>query len=141
MGGVKKAWDDNMENLKGLESGGSLSMIVKATQTYGDIDSGEDFAQFKPGITDIPVRTTIFKSLFNTIPLSTETLKYTEQDTVVRNAQNVAKCAEVTSTTKETLIVRTIETKVIQDTLDFCRMFIADFAFMQSRINKLLNDS
>ncbi len=139
---LKKAWDDNLEELKGLQKGETIGFEVsKAEQTYGDINAGLDFAQFKPGITDIPVRKPIFRSLFPVIPLSTEFLKYAEQDTVVRDAQNVAKCSPVTSTTKETIIVRSIETKVIQDEIDFCTMFIADYPFMQSRVNKLLNES
>lgn len=138
---LKAAFDSKLEEFKTLKSGGSSELLIKASQTYGDIDAGLDFAQFKPGITDIPVRNVIFKSLFNSIPLSTEFLKYTEQETVLRDAQNVAKCAEVTSTTKETIKVSSIETKVVQDTIDFCRTFIEDYSFMSERINKLLNQS
>lgn len=138
---MKIAWDESVEEFKELKGGQSAGFVFKASQTYGDINSGLDFAQFKPGITDIPVRKPVFKTMFATIPISQESLKYTEQNTVVRDAQNVAKCAEVTSTTKETLVVNNIDTKVVQDTIDFCRMFVSDFDFMSSRINKLLNES
>ena len=138
---IKKEWDKNLTELKDLSSGRSISIELKAEQTYGDIDAGIDFATMKPGITDKPVRRPIFKALFNTIPIPGEFLEYTEQNTVVRNAQNVAKCAEVISTTKETLVVNSITTKVIQDTIDFCRKFVSDFKFMESRIRKLLEQS
>lgn len=138
---MRKSWDEKADELKDLGSGQSLSITLKAEQTYGDIADGIDFAQMKPGITDAPVRKPVFKSLFPVIPIQTEFLEYTEQNTVVRDAQNVAKCSEVISTTKETLVVNSISTKVIQDTIDFCRMFVSDYAFMASRIRKLLEQS
>ena len=141
---LKKAFDDKEEEFKqALQRNRSTVgfTIDKAEQTYGDITDGEDFAQMRTGITDIPVRRPRVRNLFSTIPLSTEFYKYVEQETVIRDAQNVAKCTEVTSTTKETLIVRDMTTKVIQDQIDFCRMFVDDYPFMRSRINKLLNES
>jgi len=139
---LKAAWDNQLTAIKDAhDSKKNVDLVVKAEQTYGDITTGLDFAAMKPGITDIPVRSPRIRELFGTIPLSTEFLKYTEQDTVVRDAQNVAKCAAVTSTTKETLKVSSIETKVIKDQIDFCRLFIADYPFMESRINKLINES
>lgn len=139
---MKAKWDENVSELKGFTNqNASFEFELKAEQTYGDITSGSDFAQMKPGITDIPVRKSVFRSLFRTLPLSTEVLKYTEQATVVRDAQNVAECAAVTSTTKETLTVSEITTKVIQDEIDFCSMFISDYPFMESRVRKLLEES
>jgi len=139
---MKAAWDEKVDAIKEAhDSKKNIDITVKATQTYGDIDAGLDFAQMKPGVNDLPVRRPLIRDLFSTIPLSTEFLKYTEQDTVVRNAQNVAKCAAVTSTTKETLKVSSIETKVIKDQIDFCRLFINDYPFMESRINRLINQS
>ena len=139
---MKAAWDSNLSKIQEAhDSKKNIDLTVKATQTYGDIDAGLDFATMKPGVTDIPVRAPKIRDLFNTIPLATEFLKFTEQDTVVRDAQNVAKCAAVTSTTKEELIVSSIETKVIKDQIDFCRLFIADYPFMESRINRLINQS
>lgn len=139
---MKAAWDKKLDAIKDAHNDKkNVEITVKATQTYGDIDAGLDFAQMKPGVNDLPVRRPLIRDLFSTIPLSAEFLKYTEQDTVVRDAQNVAKCAAVTSTTKETLKVSSIETKVIKDQIDFCRLFIADYPFMESRINRLINQS
>ena len=141
---LKEAFDAKKEEFESAlaQNKSTVSMVVeKATQTYGDITDGEDFAQMRPGVTDSPVRRPRVRSLFSTIPLQTEFYKYVEQETVIRDAQNVAKCAAVVSTTKETLIVRDMHTKVIKDMIDFCRLFISDYPFMQSRINKLLNES
>lgn len=139
---MKAAWDSKLADIKKAhDEKKNIEITVKATQTFGDIDAGLDFAQMKPGITDVPVRRPIIRDLFGTIPMSTEFLKYTEQNTVVRDAQNVAKCAAITSNTKETLVVNDISTKVIKDQIDFCRLFIDDYPFMESRINKLINQS
>lgn len=141
---LKSIFDDKAEEIKeGLTAKrASVNMIVeKATATYGDITSGSDFAQMRPGVTDQPVRMPRLRSLFSTIPLTTEVYKYADQETVVRDAQNVAVCAPVTSTTKETLQIRQMTTKAVKDTMDFCRHFVEDYPFMQSRINKLINES
>lgn len=140
---LKSAWDDGEDGLKAAIKGRNTfeMCISKASQTYGDIDSGLDFAQVRSGIIDLVVRRPKIRDLFSSVPLNTEFYKFTEQETVVRDAQNVAKCAAVTSTTKETIKVSSIETKVVKDMMDFCRMFVDDYPFMQSRINKLLNES
>jgi len=139
---MKAAWDSKLDAIKEAhDDKKNITVEIKATQTFGDITEGEDLAQMKPGITDIPTRRPNIRNLFGTIPMTTEFLKFTEQDTVVRDAQNVAKCAAVVSTTKETIIISDISTKVIKDQIDFCRLFIADYPFMESRINKLINDS
>ena len=122
---------------------GSMSIVLdsKATQTYGDIDSGEDFAQFRAGIIDKPKRQPVFRSLFRSTPLSTQFLRYTEQDSVARDAQNVANCTAVTSSTKETLKTSVIEPVKIKDIITGCSDFINDFPFMEARMRMLLSDS
>jgi len=139
---LKAAFDGKITELKGFnDNKGSVEIVVKATQTYGDINDGEDFAQRKPGILDEPVRMPKIRELFTSLPLSTEFLEYAEQSSVVRDAQNVAKCAPVTSTTKEEITINTITTKVIKDKIDFCRLFVADYPFMRTRIDRLINQS
>lgn len=139
---LKAVWDANFDKLKaGNDKGESVRLAIKATQSYGDINSGLDFAQMRQGIVDIPVRMPKLRTLFRALPLSTEFLKYTEQNTVVRDAKNVAVCSAVATNTKETIIVRSIGVEVIKDMIDFCRTFINDYPFMQSRIELLLNTS
>lgn len=139
---LKIAFDAKESELKGFNTNkGSVEIVVKATQTYGDITDGEDFAQMKPGILDIPVRMPKIRQLFTSLPLRTEFLEYAEQDTVVRDAKNVAKCAPAVTDTKETVVVNQITTKVVKDQIDFCRLFVADYPFMRSRIDRLINQS
>jgi len=142
---LKNAWDEKVSQIKGALNGEvpTVKMIIdtKATQTYGDITEGSDLWDVRPGIIDKPVRQPRIKSLFPNTPVTGEGLKFVEQDTVVRDAQNVAKCAAPTSNTKETLIVRSIETKMIKDVIKFCRTFVSDYPFMESRIRRLLTES
>jgi len=142
---LKSAWDEGVTDsiAKSLEDNGNkkVKFEFKASQSYGDITNGSDFAQMKPGITDIPVRMPRIRNLFGVIPVSTEYFKYTEQETVVRDAFNVAKCATKASNTKETLKVSTIQTEVVKDVVEFCRAFVSDYPFMESRIRRLLDQS
>ena len=139
---LKKAFDKNLDKIKAMSSGSLVNLeITKGTQDYGDIDSGLDFAQMRAGVTDIPVRQPLFRSLFSTIPLSTEFYKYVEQETVVRDAKNVAKCEAVSTNTKETLKVNNITTTKIKDMIMFCIDFVDDYGFMESRIRQLLLSS
>ncbi len=149
-GALRKAFDEVKEKLvaikdrsrkEGFQFVVDLTKAV-VTQTYGDIDAGSDFAQMRPGVIDQPVRRPRFRDLFGSIPLSTEVYKYVEQDSVVRDAQNVANCTAITtSLTKETLLVSSIEPVKVKDMIKACIDFLDDYAFMQSRINKLLNQS
>ena len=142
---VKEAWDSATKDdaiVKALASKTGVQFTIdKAEQTYGDINAGSDFAQMRAGVIDKPVRSPKIRSIFPNVPVSTEFYKYVEQNTVIRDAQNVAKCAAVTSTTKETLVVNSIETKVVKDMIEFCRTFVSDYPFMRSRIDKLINQS
>ena len=123
---------------KGKET---VSFEVKATSSYGDIDAGVDFAPMRPGITDLPKKATVFLDMFSRIPFTGEFYKYAEQETVVRNAQNVATCSPVTSGTKETIKTQNIATKKVKDTLKFCSDYANDYPFVEGRLNTLISDS
>ena len=142
---IKAAYDTNLEALKtgATKSGRStVEMHIQKIANYGDIDSGLDFAQMRTGVTDIPVRAPRIRSLFRSLPVQTEFYKYTEQLTVVRDAQNVAsQTSPATKNTKETLKVNNIQTQIIKDIIPFCRDFVGDYPFMMSRIDMLLNSS
>jgi len=139
---LKTQFDKSLNSIKSMGSGSLVDLVVnKGIQDYGDIDSGLDFAQMRPGVTDIPVRQPRFRSLFATIPVRTEFYKYTEQKTVVRDAQMAGKCEAVSTGTKQELEVSSIETTKVKDMIEFCIQFVSDYSFMQSRIRKLLLDS
>lgn len=142
--GSKEKYNDSKQHpvYKAFAKGKQFIMqINKATQSYGDITPAEDLAQMRQGISDIPVRKPVFRSLFRTTPLSTEFYKYMRQNTVVRDAQNVAVCSPVVSNTKETVVIENIGVKKVKDIIDFCLDFISDYPFMQSRIRRLIDQS
>ena len=126
---------------KKADNAKSVKFEVKTTATYGDIDSGLDFAPMRSGITDIPKKKTVFVDLFRRINFSGEFYKYAEQETVTRSAGNVATCTAVTSTTGETIKTQNITTKKIKDTLKFCSDYANDYSFVQGRLQTLINDS
>ena len=95
----------------------------------------------RPGITDLVKKQTRFIDLFKKTPFNGEFYKYAEQETVVRNAQNVAVCSPVTSNTKETIITKNIITKKIKDVLKFCSDYANDYSFVEGRLRTLINDS
>ena len=143
----KSVLDVITEKKEGLESiskknrDASIDFSVKATSTYGDIDAGLDFAPMRPGITDLVKKQTRFIDLFKKTPFNGEFYKYAEQETVVRNAKNVAVCSPVTSNTKETIITKNIITKKIKDVLKFCSDYANDYSFVEGRLRTLINDS
>lgn len=130
-----------LDSLASKSSKDRVEFEVKATATYGDIDSGLDFAPMRSGITDIPKKKTVFVDLFRRINFGGEFYKYAEQETVTRDAQNVAVCSPVTSTTGERIKTQNISTKKIKDTLKFCSDYANDYSFVQGRLQTLINDS
>ncbi len=141
---LEKVLGEKSEALDALAKKSSKNRVefeVKTTATYGDIDSGLDFAPMRQGITDIPKKNTVFIDLFRRINFNGEFYKYAEQDAVIRDAQNVATCTAVTSLTGETIQTQNITTKKIKDTLKFCSDYANDYPFVQGRLQTLINDS
>ena len=86
-------------------------------------------------------KNTVFLNLFSRISFNGEFYKYAEQETVVRDASNVAVCASVTSNTTETIKTQNITTKKVKDTLKFCSDYANDYPFVEGRLRTLINDS
>ncbi len=142
--GVEKQLEEKSEELNALAKKSGRKMVeldVKATANYGDVDAGLDFAPMRSGITDIVKKQTSFINLFRRINFNGEFYKYAEQETVTRDAQNVATCTAVTSTTGETIKTQNITTKKIKDILKFCSDYANDYSFVQGRLTTLINDS
>ena len=129
---------EGLESLAKKSSKNRVEFEVKATADYGDIDAGLDFAPMRSGITDIVKKQPVFVNLFPRINFQGEFYKYAEQETVTRNAQNVATCTAVTSTTGETIKTQNISTKKIKDTLKFCSDYANDYGFVQGRLQALI---
>ena len=142
--GLEKQLEEKADELNALAKKSGRKMVeldVKATANYGDVDAGLDFAPMRSGITDIPKKQTAFINMFRRINFNGEFYKYAEQETVTRDAQNVATCTAVTSNTGETIKTQNITTKKIKDILKFCSDYANDYSFVQGRLTTLINDS
>lgn len=143
-GGLDEVFEKNAEGLKALSLKSNGANPVKfdvKVSTYGDIDSGLDFAPMRSGITDIPKKKTVFVDLFSRINYNGEFFKYAEQETVARAAGNVATCTVAPGESSETIKTQNISTKKIKDTLKFCSDYANDYPFVQGRLQALINDS
>ena len=132
---------DILETLVKKNREATIDLQVKATSTYGDIDSGLDFAPMTPGITDQVKKQTKFINLFRRTPFNGEFYKYAEQQTVTRDAENVAVCAPKTSLTTEEIVTKNIITKKIKDVIKWCSDYANDYGFVEGRLRTLINDS
>lgn len=142
---LRKSLEEKKDVLDAIASKKSrearVDLEIKATQSYGDIDAGLDFAPMRPGITDLPKKQTNFLNLFRRVPFNGEFYKYAEQETVIRDAQNVAVCSPVTSNTKETIKSKNLIIKKIKDIIKYCIDYANDYDFVESRIRTLITDS
>jgi len=128
------------------KSGKSLVIEHKGnaqTETSTDITSRNFYAEWhEPGVIgQIPVRKPFLRELFKNRTAGTEYLKYTDQNTVVRDAQNVALCATSTGNTKATWIVRTMQIQKVRDFIDICNDMMSDYLFVAGEVQNLLDSS
>lgn len=143
---IKAALTAKADLIKKMKSEKSGSFIIevdiaKATQGASDIDSGTDFAMMMPGIGKIPHRRTYIKDRIRIIPTNTEYIKYLDQETVVRDAKNVAACGTTTHNTKLTWKVRTVQQQKVRDFVHICLDMMDDYDFVQGEIRNLLDTS
>lgn len=113
------------------------------SQTHGDIVNTSDFADMREGVINKPKRSLDrVQNLFSRIPITKDVYKYAEQTAVVRDGQNVTYNAVPSSTnTAETLTVASIEPKIVKALMDVSTDLIKDFAYMQGRSEKLVNEA
>lgn len=120
---------------------GKVSLSLKAQQDPTDIGDRDDYALFLPGTVDKPVRNTRIIDLFRRTPVSTEYVKYREQNTVTRDAKVVVACATSTSNTKLTWVNRTVQIQKIRDFVDICIDMMDDYSFVGAQVEQLVNES
>lgn len=139
-GALLEALNAKSADLKTLvaQKSGAVELEVKAFQDAADITSGLDFAQMESGVSQIPTRQPFVRELFQNATTNREYIKYTEQETVVRDAKNVAGCDASTHNTKITWIVNDIQMKKIRDFVDVCFDMMEDYDFVQSEIQTLV---
>lgn len=137
---IEKA-DEYKSFLKDGKGKFEMEIEIKASQAASDITNGTDFAQMLPGVGQIPHRRTYIKDRVQVIPTDTEYIKYLDQETVVRDAKNVAGCAATTSTTKLTWQTRTLQQKKVRDFIDVCLDMMEDYDFVEGEIRNLIESS
>tara|TARA_R110000772_G_scaffold9622_6_gene31544 strand:+ start:2926 stop:4164 length:1239 start_codon:yes stop_codon:yes gene_type:complete len=120
---------------------GMIEIALKAQQNPSDITLGSDYAQMFEGTVRKPVRATRIIDLFRRTPVSTEYVKYREEDTVTRDGKVVIACATSTHNTKKTWITRTVQIAKIRDFVDVCIDMMDDYAFVTSEIEQLVSES
>lgn len=125
------------ESIKNMirSKSGIVELALKAIQTPADITLGSDYAQFLEGTVEKPVRATRIIDLFRRTSVSTEYVKYREEDVVTRDAKVVVACATSTHNTKKTWITRTVQIAKIRDFVDVCIDMMDDYSFVESEIN------
>lgn len=124
-----------------LKSNKKFELALKAQQDPTDIGTRTDYATFLPGTIFKPVRATRIIDLFRRVPVSTEYVKYREENVVTRDAKVVVACATSTSNTKKTWITRTVQIQKIRDFVDVCLDMIDDYAFVASEVEQLVGQS
>ncbi len=132
--------NDNAEKLKGLKDNKStVRLDIKANQDASDITSGTDFADMMPGVGQIATRQTFMRNLFNQRNTTKEYIKYNDQETIVRDAKNVAGCASSTHDSKITWQVRTMQITKVRDMVDICIDMMDDYEWVSSEIRDLVS--
>ena len=131
------------ESIKNMirSKSGIVELALKAIQTPADITLGSDYAQFLEGTVEKPVRATSIIDLFRRTSVSTEYVKYREEDVVTRDAKVVVACATSTHNTKKTWITRTVQIAKIRDFVDVCIDMMDDYSFVESEIKQLVSQS
>jgi hypothetical protein len=138
---VLKGLKENEGNLKDVLKNGSgtVKLEIKASQAASDITSGTDYATIESGVGQIATRQALMKSLFPIQPISTEYLKYNDQESIVRDAKNVAGCASSTHNSKVTWQVRTLQITKVRDYVDVCVDMMEDYDFVEGEIRNLVS--
>jgi len=138
---ILKSLDDNKESIQGMLKDGAknIRLEIKASQGAGDITSGTDFAEMEAGVGQIATRQTFMRNLFINKNTSKEYVKYNDQETIVRDAKNVAACAPTTHLSKITWQVRTMQITKVRDFVDVCIDMMDDYDFVEGEIRELVD--
>lgn len=136
---IKSLYDNKDKIVSSFKSvTGSIELEIKAEQGAGDITVGQDFAEMEPGVGQLATRQPFMRSLFANRNTTKEYVKYNDQETVVRDAKNVAACAATTHTSKITWQVRTMQITKVRDFVDVCLDMMDDYDFVEGEIRALV---
>lgn len=115
--------------------------VNKGTQGASDIGGRDYLGAIEAGIERQPIQRTAILDLFRRKSVSTEYLHFWEENVVTRDAKFVIACATSTHTTKKTWQKRTVELAKIRDIVDICIDMLDDYAFVESEIRQLVEES
>jgi hypothetical protein len=138
---IYKALSEKKDDLAEMVKNGAkkIKLDIKASQSAADINSGTDFAEMLPGVGQLATRQPFMRSLFNQRNTTKEYIKYNDQETVVRDAKNVAGCAASTHNSKITYKVSTLQITKIRDYVDVCIDMMEDYEWVSGEIRDLVN--
>lgn len=142
---IGKALKENNDKIVAFKTGGRAGLVkIEVTKAGGADQAATDIATHTiglrvPGIGQLPVRKPFLVDLFPIVNCTLEYIKYIDQETVVRNAQNVASAGVTTHTTKLTWKERSIQITNIRDMVDVPIDMLSDYDFVEGELTNLLN--
>lgn len=138
-----EAQKTKFDALKSDRKAFSMELEAKATQTSTNIDGRDNYFEWHEGgrIGHIPVRQVFMRNLFRNATTGREYVKYIDQETVVRDAKNVALCGATTSNTTQTWKVYDLKVDKVRDFTTLCIDMLDDYEFVESETRLLLNQS
>jgi hypothetical protein len=142
---IAKALNDNKERIKTFlaAKNGLVKIEVKAVE---QMDPATDIATHTlgdrvPGIGQIPVRKPFMEDLFPVVNCNSEFIRYIDQESVVRDAKNVATAGASSHTTKITWKERNIQITNVRDMIDVPVNMLDDYEFVAGEIKNLIGSS
>jgi hypothetical protein len=145
VGALTKAFAENKDKIKALKASktGKLSFEVEmkaggADQAATDIAT-HTIGTRVPGVGQLPVRKPFMRDLFPTVTCNSEFIRYLDQETIVRDAKNVASAAVSTHTTKLTWKERNIQITAVRDLIDVPIDMLDDYDFVEGELKNLLD--
>ena len=94
-----------------------------------------------PGIGQLPVRKPFIMDIFPVVPCNTEFIKYMDQETVVRDAKNVAGITPISTNTAITWKEREIKIGKVKDFIYISIDMLEDYDFVMGELQRLINTS
>lgn len=147
--GLRQYLEDNSSVLKEIKEAGKLQKshkgfsidVQKGTQGASDIGGRDYLGTIETDIESKPVRRASILDLFERQSVSTETIKYWEQEAVIRDGKFVVACAPSVHDTKVTFAPRTVELAKIRDIVDICIDMLEDYSFVEGQVRQLVDES
>jgi len=118
----------------------SFSLDTKAITSASVVDGTDQYFYGIQGIGKQPVRQLVMESLFASVNVGANsggTLRYTDQDVLTRNADNVANCS-LFPESDITWATKTDSIKKIADSIPVCKDAMEDFGFIESEVNNFI---